>query len=69
MPGVIDSIQCLMYTCRINRNLLIICSLFDVFIVGNYNEKIPNELDKAVDKLHDDCTNKKNHKTINAFSY
>lgn len=62
MPGVIDSIQCLMYTCRINRNILIICSLFDVFIVGNYNEKIPNELDKAVDILHDDCTNKKNTK-------
>lgn len=48
MPRVIDY-----------RNLLIICSLFDVFIVGNCNEKIPNVLDKAVDKLHDDCTNKK----------
>lgn len=67
MPRVIDSIQCFMYTCRINRNLPIICSLFDVFIVENYNEKIPNELDKAVDKLHHDCTNKKN--PINAFSY
>lgn len=67
MPSVIDSLQCFMYTCRINRNLPIICSLFDVFIVANYNEKIPNELDKAVDKLHHDCTNKKT--PINAFSY
>ena len=67
MPRVIDSIQCFMYACRINRNLLSICSLFDVYIVENYNEKIPNELDKAVDKLHHDCTNKKN--PINAFSY
>lgn len=66
MPRVIDSIQCLMYTCRINRNLPIICSLFDVIFVANYNEKIPNELDKAVDKLHDDFTNnqKKNHKRV-----
>lgn len=62
MPRVIDSIQCLMYTCRINRNLPIICSLFDVILVANYNEKIPNELDKAVDKLHDDFTNKKKTK-------
>lgn len=67
MPRVIDSIQCFMYTCRINRNLLSICSLFDVYIVENYNEKLPNELDKAVDKLHHDCTNKKT--PINAFSY
>lgn len=58
MPRVIDY-----------RNLLIICSLFDVILVANYNEKIPNELDKAVDKLHDDFTNKKKNKTINAFSY
>lgn len=62
MPQVIDFIQRLIYTCRINRNLLITCSLFDVFIVANYNETIPNELDKAVDKLHDDCTKKKNPK-------
>lgn len=66
MPRVIDSIQCLMYTCRINRNLPIICSLFDVILEANYNEKITNELDKAVDKLHDDFTNKKkqNHKRV-----
>lgn len=54
MPRVIDY-----------RNLLIVCSLFDDFIVANYNEKIPNELDKAVDKLHHDCTNnKKPHKRV-----
>lgn len=54
MPRVIDY-----------RNLLIVCSLFDDFIVANYNEKILNELDKAVDKLHHDCTNnKKPHKRV-----
>lgn len=51
-----------MYICCINRNFFIICLLFDVFIVGNYNEKIFNELDKVVDKLYDDCINKKNIK-------
>lgn len=44
------------------RNFFIICLLFDVFIVGNYNEKIFNVLDKVVDKLYDDCINKKINK-------
>lgn len=63
MPRVIDSIQCLMYTRRLNRNHPIICSLFDVFLVANYNEKIPKELDNAVDKWYD-CSKKKNHKRV-----
>lgn len=54
-----------MYICCINRNFFIICLLFDVILVVNYNEKILNELDNVVDKLYD-CIKKI---IINVFSY